>query len=96
MEAAHHNCTAAAVRDLDLALATLGQYRSPGRQLDTALLTIESAKELLCDERPYRAVQLLQHARKVLRPVMSTEDMAAESGMMVTRYLDSALSSLGL
>jgi hypothetical protein len=96
MEAAHHNCTAAAVRDLDRALATLGQYRAPGRRLDTACLTLESAKELLCDERPYRAIQLLQHARKVLRPVMSTEEIAAESGVMVTRYLDSALSSLGL
>ena len=96
METALQNCTAAAVRDLDRALATLGQYRSPGRRLDTACLTIESAKELLCDERTYRAVQLLQHARKVLRPAMGTEEIAADSGVMVTRYLDSALSSLGI
>jgi hypothetical protein len=95
MDTAHQNCTAAAVRDLERALATLGQHRSSGRRLDTACLTIESAKELLCDERTYRAVQLLQHARKVLRPVIG-DDIAAESGIMVNRYLDSALSSLGL
>jgi hypothetical protein len=88
---------ACAVEDLDRVLATLGRCHSPGydRRLDTALFTIESARELLCDAREVRAVQLLRHARRVLAPVFGAEAGADENGMAVTRHLDNAIASLG-
>ena len=106
MEATFQPRTAAAVEDLNRALAVLGPYRlpSPERRLATAYLSIESAKELLCDEREQRAVLLLRHARKVLVPVDSagrvascgTLDGEVERGLAVARHLESALWSLGL
>ena len=53
MEAASRPRTAAAVQDLDGALAMLEPSRSllHGRRVFAAYLSIESAKELLCDER---------------------------------------------
>jgi hypothetical protein len=86
---------ACAVQDLDRVLSTLGRHHSAARdrRLDAALFTIESARELLCDAREVRAIQLLQHARRVLVPVIQAS--AAEEGVLLTRHLDNALASLG-
>ena len=105
MEATFQPRTAAAVEDLNQALAMLGPYRIPSheRRLSTAYLSIESARELLCDEREQRAVLLLHHARKVLvpaenggrLPACATAQGELEKGMAVARHLESALWSLG-
>lgn len=92
MEAAIRQRAAAAVLDLDRALAVLEPLPSlvSGRRLFAAYLSIGSAKELLCDEREQRAVLLLQHARRVLAPLESE----LETGRAVTRHLEHALWSL--
>jgi len=105
MEVASEPRTAIAVHDLQCALAMLGPYRSAStaQPLATAYLTIESAMELLCDERQQRAVLLLRHALKVLGPVVAgggarveqSREIEREKGMVVTRHLGSALGSLG-
>ena len=59
------------------------------------MFTIESAKELLCEAREARAVQLLKHARRVLAPVFLADPDESEGGRVVARHLDSALISLG-
>jgi Tfp pilus assembly protein PilN len=96
MDAASRQASGA-VLDLDCVLATLVRYQSPvhDRRLDAVLLTIESARELLCDAREARAAQLLQHARRVLAQLPQVEAIKGESGLVVTRHLDSALTSLG-
>jgi hypothetical protein len=88
---------AGAVSDLDCVLATLGRYQSPvnDRRLDAAMFTIESARELLCDAREARAVQLLRHARRVLAPLLQANASESDRDLVVTRHLDSALTSLG-
>jgi hypothetical protein len=102
MEAASRPRTAAAVHDLDGALAMLEPSRSllHGRRLFAAYLSIESAKELLCDEREQRAVLLLQHARKMLVPLVAEcagtdRDADQQTGLTVVRHLENALGSLG-
>jgi len=94
MEAASRPRTAAAVQDLDGALAMLEPSRSllHGRRVFAAYLSIESAKELLCDEREQRAVLLLQHARKMLAPLVAE---SGETGRILVTHLENALGSLG-
>jgi hypothetical protein len=87
------------VHDLDCALAMLAQPSRPGsRRMFAAYLSIESAKELLCDEREPRAVLLLLHARRVLDtlsdPAEAVGAPETHRGAEVSRHLDNALSCL--
>lgn len=69
-----------------------------GRREFAAYLSIESAKELLCDERETRAVLLLQHARRVLDTLTASaagrDGPQMQRGELAARHLEKALSSL--
>jgi hypothetical protein len=97
MEAEHRPHRATAVHELDRALAELmapAELRS--RRVFAACLSIESARDLLCDEREPRALLLLQHARKMVDALAGATTGGPERGVAVAaRYLDNALMSLG-
>jgi len=77
----------------------LAQPSAPGSHREfAAYLSIESAKELLCDEREPRALLLLMHARRVVDTLTDSaagrDGMQMQRGAMVARHLDKALSCL--
>jgi hypothetical protein len=105
MDAVSKFSAAAVMHDLNCVLATLDPYctSSNGRRLASAYLSIQSAKDLLFDQREQRAVQLLRHARKVLGPYVNgglesgAEGLIEkERGLIVARHLDNAMRSLGM
>src|SRR5690242_4342835 len=98
MEAEYRSHRVAAVHDLDRALAELAAPAGlRSRRVFAACLSIESARDLLCDEREPHALLLLKHARKMVDALAAcaTPDGPERRVAVAARYLDNALVSLG-